>query len=191
MARCREFDTDETLDRCLGLFWAKGFDGVSISDLEQATGLGRQSLYAAFGNKEQLFAAVLDRYAAHSDAMLAPLLTDAAGLAEIHGYAANALAAQRRSGCSGCLIVKALWDQGVDDEQLQKRAQAATRRVRAAFVHAIERAVARGEASPGDASLRADLAFAAINGLAALRRTGVSEPRALASLDALLESWRS
>jgi AcrR family transcriptional regulator len=73
MARPREFDLDEALERCLELFWARGFAGVSLSDLEEATGLGRQSLYAAFGNKEALFAAVLERYSANTERWLATL----------------------------------------------------------------------------------------------------------------------
>ena len=60
--RPREFDLDETLDRAMLLFWRKGYDGVSISDLTEALGVARPSLYAAFGNKGQLFRKVLDRY---------------------------------------------------------------------------------------------------------------------------------
>jgi TetR/AcrR family transcriptional repressor of nem operon len=191
VARTREFDTDQALDRCLGLFWAKGFAGVSVSDLEAATGLGRQSLYSAFGNKEALFAAVLDRYVAATEAWLAPLFAPTAGLADLRRHAGDALAAQRTRQCSGCLVVKTLWDRGIVDDDLRKRAQAAIRRVRAAFENAIERATARGEITPGDNGQRADLCFASINGLAALRGAGVSAARALAALDQLLDSWRT
>lgn len=190
MARNREFDTAEALDRCLDLFWAKGFAGVSIRDLEEATGLGRQSLYTAFGNKEALFASVLKRYAEATEGWLAPLFADTAGLASLRRYAADALAAQRTHGCHGCLVVKTLWDRGIGDEALQKRAQAATRRVRAAFTHALDRAADRGEIVPGDNEQRADLCFASVNGLAALRRAGVAEARALTAFEHLLESWR-
>ncbi|MCB9871237.1 MAG: TetR/AcrR family transcriptional regulator [Planctomycetes bacterium] len=191
MARAREFDADATLDRCLDLFWAKGFAGVSIRDLEQATGLGRQSLYSAFGNKEALFAAVLDRYSAATEAWLAPLFTDAAGLASLRQYAVDALAAQRTHGCHGCLVVKTLWDRGIADQSMRKRAQAATRRVRAAFEHALDRAVAHGEIVAGDNEQRADLCFAAMNGLAALRQAGVTEARARTTFEQLLDSWRT
>lgn len=191
MSRTREFDTDEVLDRCLTLFWRKGFAGVSLSDLEEATGLGRQSLYNAFGNKEALFAKVLERYDSTSELWLQPLFADDAGLATIRAYAQGALAAQRRSRCSGCLVVKVLWDGGLVDPELARRAQASTRRVRAALGHAIGRAVARGEASPGDTARRADLCFAALNGLAALRRAGVGEDEALATLDTLLDGWKA
>jgi AcrR family transcriptional regulator len=44
------------------VFWAKGYEGASLSDLTRAMRINRPSLYAAFGNKEQLFRKILDRY---------------------------------------------------------------------------------------------------------------------------------
>ena len=64
MARLKEFDVDRVLDRAAETFWRLGYDATSIQDLEEATGLGRGSLYNAFGDKEGLFLAALDRYGA-------------------------------------------------------------------------------------------------------------------------------
>jgi AcrR family transcriptional regulator len=61
--RPREFDVDLALDRALEVFWRKGYEGASLSDLTRAMGINRPSLYAAFGNKEALFCRALDRYA--------------------------------------------------------------------------------------------------------------------------------
>jgi AcrR family transcriptional regulator len=61
--RPREFDADEVLDRALDVFWRKGYEGASLSELTEAMGINRPSLYAAFGNKEELFRKALDRYA--------------------------------------------------------------------------------------------------------------------------------
>lgn len=63
MGRPREFDVDKALDTALKLFWQKGYEGTSLSDLTEAMGINRPSLYAAFGNKENLFRKALDRYA--------------------------------------------------------------------------------------------------------------------------------
>lgn len=63
--RPREFDTEEALDKALHVFWRKGYEGTSLSDLTDAMGISRPSLYAAFGNKEELFRRALDRYAEH------------------------------------------------------------------------------------------------------------------------------
>jgi AcrR family transcriptional regulator len=62
MGRPRAFDRDKALDQALHLFWEKGYEGTSIADLTGAMGINPPSLYAAFGNKEALFRAALDRY---------------------------------------------------------------------------------------------------------------------------------
>src|ERR1700753_2875983 len=62
MGRPREFDTETALDLALHVFWRKGYEGASMADLTAAMGITKPSLYAAFGNKEDLFRKALDRY---------------------------------------------------------------------------------------------------------------------------------
>jgi AcrR family transcriptional regulator len=62
MGRPREFDIDRALECAIEVFWRKGYDGTSISDLTEAMGISPPSLYAAFGNKEALFRKALYRY---------------------------------------------------------------------------------------------------------------------------------
>ncbi len=63
MAGTRHFDTDDVLTKATQAFWRDGYEATSIQTLEAATGLGRGSLYNAFGDKAALFLAVLDHYA--------------------------------------------------------------------------------------------------------------------------------
>ena len=62
MARPREFDETEALSAAMNAFWTNGYDGTSIPDLLQATGLSRSSLYETFGDKAALFEAATDLY---------------------------------------------------------------------------------------------------------------------------------
>src|SRR6202795_3875377 len=64
MSRPREFDTDAAMEKAMRLFWAKGYEGTSVADLTGTLGISRPSLYAAFGDKQSLFRAALERYAA-------------------------------------------------------------------------------------------------------------------------------
>lgn len=81
--RPRAFKEDDALEKAMCVFWRKGFEGTSLSDLTEAMGINRPSLYAAFGNKEQLFRKVMDRYgrgpASHvCDALDAPTAREVA-----------------------------------------------------------------------------------------------------------------
>src|SRR5919106_2172785 len=81
LGRPRAFDPDAALDRAMHVFWAKGYEGASLSNLTRAMRINRPSLYAAFGNKGQLFGKVLDRYmdgpvAFFSKALAAPKARD-------------------------------------------------------------------------------------------------------------------
>jgi AcrR family transcriptional regulator len=60
--RPREFDKDSVLDRAMLIFWRNGYEGTSLSDLTAAMNINRPSLYSTFGDKEQLFFRVLERY---------------------------------------------------------------------------------------------------------------------------------
>jgi AcrR family transcriptional regulator len=62
MGRPREFDVDEALETAMELFWRKGYEGTSLTDLTEGMGITKPSLYGVFGNKEALFLKALERY---------------------------------------------------------------------------------------------------------------------------------
>src|SRR5512143_3958779 len=70
IGRPRAFDRDQALDRALDVFWRKGYEGASICDLTEAMDINPPSLYAAFGNKEEVFRKALDRYVEMHDEFL-------------------------------------------------------------------------------------------------------------------------
>jgi AcrR family transcriptional regulator len=74
MGRPREFDAGSALDQAMEVFWRHGYEGATIAQLTDAMGINPPSLYAAFGNKEGLLKAALDRYAAKRAAWMDEVL---------------------------------------------------------------------------------------------------------------------
>jgi len=66
LARPREFEEEEVLDAAIECFWRRGLEATSVRDLAEATGVNQPSLYNAFGDKRELFAQALERYATRS-----------------------------------------------------------------------------------------------------------------------------
>ena len=60
--RQRTFDKEDALIKAMEVFWRKGYSGTSLSDLTEAMGINKPSLYAAFGNKEDLFVSAIQQY---------------------------------------------------------------------------------------------------------------------------------
>jgi len=75
MGRPREFDADAALDQAMDVFWRHGYEGATVAQLTGAMGISPPSLYAAFGNKEGLLKAALDRYAAKRAAWMEGVLS--------------------------------------------------------------------------------------------------------------------
>jgi AcrR family transcriptional regulator len=76
LGRPRAFDAEKALDRAMQVFWRKGYLGTSLSDLTEAMGINRPSLYAAFGNKESLFRKALEHYSKGPSAYLSEALRE-------------------------------------------------------------------------------------------------------------------
>ena len=133
----------------MGIFWRKGFEGTSLSDLEQATGLGRQSLYGAFGDKQSLFKQAVEFYFAH---VLKPSFVDvldAPGSARAN--LERLFKAWEDYACSpafqGCLVGNAVTDLRSTDSELTELLQRKWKLMEDALTRALRRAVADGEVS--------------------------------------------
>ncbi len=119
--RPRTFDLDEALNAALRVFWEKGYEGASLPDLTKAMGINRPSLYAAFGNKEDLFEKVLDRYAegpaAHARAALSKG-TSREVVEELLFGAARLLSDKKNP--RGCLLVQGALACGQESERVRR-----------------------------------------------------------------------
>jgi TetR/AcrR family transcriptional regulator, transcriptional repressor for nem operon len=173
MARSREFDVDEALDRATELFWTRGYEATSVQDLVDALGVNRASLYGTFGDKAQLFAAVLDRYDQHVNAAVCQeLAAPASGVDAIRAwFRALIQAATHPTGPRGCLLIGTLSASSDAPDSLRDRVVLTVR----ASTDRVQEALARDPHLARRDDLRTLARFFAAegHGLAVLARAGV------------------
>lgn len=105
--RPRAFDADAALDRAIEVFWRHGYEGASLNDLTAAMGINRPSMYAAYGNKEELFRRAVGRYAEQDMAYAREALAEPTAYAVIEKFLrANADALTRTDRPAGCLSIQ-------------------------------------------------------------------------------------
>ena len=172
MARPREFDVDEALDRATQVFWTRGYEGTSVQDLVDALGVNRASLYAAFGDKAQLFAAVIERYGELVNGVVSQTLAPpAAGAEAVRAwFKALIAAATDPRGPKGCLLINALTG-GSPPAELYDRVIAGVR----SSTDRLQEALARDPELSRRENLRTLARFFAAegHGFAVLARAGV------------------
>jgi len=189
MNRPRAFEEAEVLDRALAVFWRLGYDACSIQDLTKATGLQRQSLYNAFGDKDALFLAVLRRYEEHSAAELKKLEHSPSALVSLRRYMEDVLAIQATRGCGACLLVRTAFGPQIRNARVKKVVTSGAQSVRDCFVRVIARAVRSGEVSDDtDPAQCAAYLYTVLNGLAALAKTGGSDAQVASVLTRAFDS---
>jgi AcrR family transcriptional regulator len=107
MGRPRSFDTDKALDEAMEVFWRHGYDGASLAMLTRAMGIKAPSLYAAFGSKEGLLRAALDRYAQRRSEHMRYVLAGESAL-EVAERFLNSIAESHTDPAKppGCLLVQ-------------------------------------------------------------------------------------
>lgn len=168
MGRPRTFDERQALDRALEVFWAKGYEAASLSDLTQAMGLSKSSFYHAFGSKHDVFLAAIDRYGRTVAAGLAADLSQdkpaRAAIAAVFDAAVEQVAGagDRR----GCFIGNCAAEVAASDPAAAERVVAGLRRIENAFHDAVLRGQAAGDIpARHDARALARYLTSSLNGL--------------------------
>ena len=186
MGRPRTFDAQEALAAARAQFWAKGYAATSLDDLMTATGLGKGSLYCAFGDKHQLFLAVLSDYSARSvEGLRQALSEDHSAIEALRGLfrsKAPGPTASATTGVRGCLLVNSTSELAPHDAEVVKLARLAYGAVEDLIAEAVERARDSGDLPP-DTHPRelAGLLLAVMQGQEFLAKTGMA-PQALRAI---------
>ena len=177
MPRPRKFDEESVLIAARDTFWRDGYAGTSVQDLTEATGLGTQSLYGAFGNKHDLFIRILDDYCAVQAAGLEAAIT--ADPSPWHGLTSAVTfddGGRLELPPQGCLMANSTAALSSQDEQVQSRACRVYSATLALFVQQITQAQERGEIEGDlDPEATARALIAVMQGLEFLRKSGIGE----------------
>jgi AcrR family transcriptional regulator len=191
--RPRSFDTDKALDRAMHVFWRKGYDGTSLSDLTRAMRINAPSLYAAFGNKAALFGKVIDRYVAGPGRFIPKALeapTARAVVAQLFKGVVGLQVAKNHPG--GCLLVQGAVSAGDKMSRVRREVTARLAMCEGAIRKRLERAKSEGDlpkhANPADL---ARFVMAVLDGIAVAGATGASRKQLQTIAEVALRAWPS
>ncbi|WP_198368678.1 TetR/AcrR family transcriptional regulator [Roseomonas rosulenta] len=190
--RPRSFDETQALDRVMHVFWAKGYEHTSYPELEAATGLHRQSLRYAFGDKAELFRRAVEHYArSRLDTVEALLHRPGSAAANIRAVF-DFWARDARASGRGCLMVNSLAEFADALSAVAPVLVAANRRLLTAFADAFRTAQAEGAIRPElDPDILAAQGVALGDGLMLHARNGGLHAEPGAVLEAFLSMARA
>jgi TetR/AcrR family transcriptional repressor of nem operon len=153
MGRPREFDRERALDRAVEVFWARGYNRTSVQDLTDSMGIQRGSLYAAFGDKHQLFLEALERYEGRFYREIAGLLEKRSAREGIREVFSKVLTDCACEGAhKGCFITNTAVALAEDEPETAARVRANLLRVEDLFEKALRRDQEAGELPSGPGS---------------------------------------
>jgi AcrR family transcriptional regulator len=182
--RPRSFDREAALAAAIEVFWRKGFEGTSISDLTQAMGINPPSLYAAFGDKEQLFLEAADSYS-RSRGDECPYCDEATARGAIEKlltYMARELTEGDHP--RGCMMVMAAATSANASSRLQKAIAEKRVASREHLRARIKRGIEEGDVpADTDAGALADFYSTIISGLSTQARDGATRRSLLATVE--------
>jgi AcrR family transcriptional regulator len=150
VGRPRGFDAEEALERALIVFWRQGYDGASLTDLTEAMGITRPSMYAVFGNKEELFRKVLDLYTEGPGGYVSRALEEPTARAVATALLNGTVRATTRPGHpAGCLSVQGALATGEPGHRARDVLTAWRNNAGSCIADRFRRAVAEGDLPPG------------------------------------------
>lgn len=159
MPRTRAFIAAEVAEKAMYVFWRQGYEATSVEDLVEATGLSRSSLYQAFGSKQGLFDASLERYLHGVTQLLAPLERGTGGLDDVLAFFASwrQRLVDERATSLGCLMTNSIAELAATQPWIREIGDSYQVRLRGSFVRALAVASDRGEIPADTISRRADV----------------------------------
>lgn len=145
MPRSKQFEPEQALSSAMSAFWRHGYDATSMEDLMDCMGIGRASIYNAFGNKRALFLAALEHYVSNGGALQGVRLPDSPRLAIVTAFRTIVERAVTGESCDGCLVVNTALELAPHDDEIAQIVNGIFVQQEALFRTYLEQAMACGE----------------------------------------------
>lgn len=184
MARPREFDTTEALDQAMQVFWSKGYEATSLSDLVDAMRLSKSSFYDTFGSKHEVFLAAIDHYNKTVASQVAQVATLDAPARKLIGGIFERAAGRitETDGRRGCFLNNCCVEVALHDPQAAKLIGGGFDLMENTFFALVERGQRDGDiAKDKDARALARYLTSSLNGLMVVGKAK-PDPKALADI---------
>jgi len=189
--RPRAFDRDEALDRAMHLFWRRGYEATSVSDLTEAMGITPPSLYAAFGDKKRLFLEAVDRYQSGPGSFARAAFNEPTAERAMRRLMMDTIESFfEKNNPRGCMVVLAATNCSTDSsdilDELAGRRRMAERLVR----DRIAAGRAAGDIPPdADVDTLAGMIVTTLYGLSIKARDGASRASLRKVVDQMMSMW--
>jgi len=191
--RPREFDREQALLEAMGVFWALGYEGAALTNLQEAMGgISAPSFYAAFGSKEALFREAVELYSKTLGAPMIRELNRAPTVrAAIEALLGNAVNAFTKPGLPrGCMLVMAAANVTPGNRNVRRYVRGLRARRTKAIQQRLQRGMAEGELPSNlDRSAVANFYAIVIDGLAIRARDGASRKALTAAANCAMAAW--
>jgi TetR/AcrR family transcriptional repressor of nem operon len=175
MARTKEFNEDQALDKAIEIFWHKGYNGTSAQDLVNHLGLSRSSLYDTFGDKQKLFARALIRYHEENYVKVKEILETATNIKETISVIFKLAVVESLEDriTKGCFMVNSAVELAMHDEEIAKIVSDNRKIMGDVFYTAVKKGQELGQISTKhEARLLARFIFNTYSGIRVLARAG-------------------
>ena len=168
MARTKDFDESEVLDKAVNLFWLKGYNATSMQDLVDGLGISRSSLYDTYGDKHTLFIKALETYQSQSSGQICSIVSSSLPAKEtikkLLEFIVTGLLSDKTH--KGCFMVNAEVEVAPHDEEVNKMICANDQQVEDAFYLVISKGQESGEiTNRQDARALARFTFNTVKGI--------------------------
>ena len=175
MARSKEFEEAEVLDKAVALFWCKGYNGTSMQDVVDCLGISRSSLYDTFGDKRQLYLAALNRYRTRMAGALLQMVQHATAVLPTVGQLFEMVVRESLADqlTKGCFMVNSTVELAPHDPEVARIVKANMEDIEEAFYQLIRKGQQQGEIPPKhDARALARFLFNTMSGLRVAAKAG-------------------